>query len=297
MVSKDDPTERQFDLSRDIAALEAAILSCPGCKLVVIDPISAYLGGKADSHNNTDVRGVLAPLAALAERHGVAVLCISHLSKSPATPAVYRTLGSIAFIAAARAAFLVARSPTDPDGKKRLMIPVKNNLGNDSTGLEFVLSAIHSGGQPIVEWSAVPVDMSADEALAPPERRRGPDPDERDEAEEFLAAALADGPRLAREVFKAAKAADISERTLRRAKKTLGVEVDRDKVPGPWYWRLQGGHDNDKVASLKLLGNLGHLGESPRETTDFEPQECKVAKLFEPGILATDEPNDDWGDA
>jgi RecA-family ATPase len=68
--------------------------------LVIIDPISAYLGD-TDSHNNTDVRARLSPLAELAERYRVAIVCISHTNKSAGSSAIYRTSGSTAFVAAA----------------------------------------------------------------------------------------------------------------------------------------------------------------------------------------------------
>jgi hypothetical protein len=74
-------TEKAFNLETDCAALEVALRKHPDVRLIVIDPISAYLGG-VDSHSNAEVRGVLARLATLAAQHGVAVLCITHLRKS-----------------------------------------------------------------------------------------------------------------------------------------------------------------------------------------------------------------------
>jgi putative DNA primase/helicase len=66
-----NPTERIFSLKRDIAVLKDLLPTLPDCRVIFIDPISAYLEG-ADSHNNTDVRGLLAPLAKLAADHGIA---------------------------------------------------------------------------------------------------------------------------------------------------------------------------------------------------------------------------------
>jgi RecA-family ATPase len=107
--------------------------------LIVIDPITAYLAG-IDSHINADVRAVLAPLGQLAARHSVAVVCVSHLNKGGAASggsgdALLRVSGSLAFVAAPRAAFIVAR---DPENRaRRLFLPAKNNLGRDGTGLAF----------------------------------------------------------------------------------------------------------------------------------------------------------------
>jgi putative DNA primase/helicase len=95
------PRQRGFHLDKDIDNLEHALKQRPGCRLVVIDPISSYMGD-ANSHNNAEVRGLLAPLSDLAARHRVAILCISHLNKG-AGDAMYRVMGSLAFVAAARA--------------------------------------------------------------------------------------------------------------------------------------------------------------------------------------------------
>lgn len=93
--------ERGFDLSRDVGQLEKLCAS-ENAALVIIDPISAYFGQKSDSHNNTDVRGLLAPLAALAAKCRAAVVAVTHDRKSGGS-AGERTLGSVAFLAAPRA--------------------------------------------------------------------------------------------------------------------------------------------------------------------------------------------------
>ena len=79
--AKGNSTERMFSFKRDLVALEERLSSLPDCKLLIIDPVSAYLDG-TDSHNNTDVRGLLAPLAKLATDHKVAVVLVQHLNKS-----------------------------------------------------------------------------------------------------------------------------------------------------------------------------------------------------------------------
>lgn len=100
---------RMLNLARDIECLDE-VLSSGGFRLVIVDPVSAYLGG-VDTHRNADIRVVLAPLAELAARHKVAMVCVSHLTKGAGTSAIYRATGSIAFVAAARAAYVVTRDP------------------------------------------------------------------------------------------------------------------------------------------------------------------------------------------
>ena len=111
-------TDRMFDLSLDLPVLEDALHRVGDVWLVSIDPVSAYLG-KTDSHRDAALRGVLAPLARLAERYGVAVLAAAHLnkhmgSKDGAPKALYRTGGTIALPAAARIALIVGEKPDDP---------------------------------------------------------------------------------------------------------------------------------------------------------------------------------------
>ena len=93
--------------------------------LLVIDPLNAYLGG-VDSHKDADVRGVLAPLAELAESSGCAVLTVRHLNKGSTSRAIYRAGGSIGFTGAARSSMLVGQP--DEDSDERALIVIKANL-------------------------------------------------------------------------------------------------------------------------------------------------------------------------
>jgi putative DNA primase/helicase len=90
-----------FNLQRDLPALQQAVRDQRNTKLVIIDPLSAYLGGRIDSHKDAEVRSVLRPLVELAEKCGVAVIGVTHLNKNASGKAVYRAMGSLAFLAAA----------------------------------------------------------------------------------------------------------------------------------------------------------------------------------------------------
>jgi len=230
--------DRPVDLARDLPVVETVITRVGDCRLVVIDPLSCYLGS-IDSHNNAEVRQLMAPLAELASRAGIAILGVTHLRKSSDGPAVYRAMGSLAFAAAARAVWGVTRDKDDPEGKRRLFLPVKNNLGPDQTGLSFVLTGRHTDGTPCVLWDEGAVTVSADEAFSAQGKGAGRPAEERSEAEQFLREALADGPRPAKDVEdEALNRHCISRRTLERARKTAGVEAFRPKNPGPWLLRL-----------------------------------------------------------
>jgi len=176
--------ERTFNLKRDLGALTAKLKTTPDAKLVIIDPISSYLGG-VDSHNNVDVRAVLAPLAKLAADHGVAVVCVTHLNKGTSDDPLTRVIGSTAFGAAVRTAFLI--TPDKANADRRLFLPVKSNISRNCDGLAFRVEA-HVLPSKIetsrVAWEAGSVKMTASEALSPSTR------DEIDEAKEVAEACL-----------------------------------------------------------------------------------------------------------
>ncbi len=292
-VDQNGEYRRAFDLSRDAARLEQVIAQLGDCRLIIIDPISSYLGA-THGNDNVEVRGVLAPLSELAGRLGVAVVAVSHLRKGEG-PAMYRTMGSMAFVAAARAAFAVCKDPEDEAGRRRLMLPVKNNLGNDETGLAYRLMAPEPGAIPHVLWEPEPITTSADDALARPKERPGPKPDAADRAEAFLRKHLAEGPQPAAELTETAHDEhDISERALRRARKALEVTAYRETPTGPWWWKLPddspggqvpGGQDPD----TQKLGHLGHLGQNKAKTADSVAGEPQAAKLPECGHLGPDD--------
>ncbi|MBK9129160.1 MAG: AAA family ATPase [Phycisphaerales bacterium] len=250
---------RPFNLAEDLPALEEAVRAVPDCRLVIIDPVTAYLGGGVDSHKAAEVRALLAPLGALAARCGVAVLAVTHLNKSAGGPAIYRAMGSLAFAAAARAAWAVTRDRDDP--RRRLMLPLKNNLAPDLGGLAYAIEPMGAGGHPVLAWERDPVTLSADEALGPD---RG-DGGATERAAEWLADALADGPQPARELFERAERVGIAARTLKRAKARVRALAVKGGFGGGWVWRLpqegqegQEGH-SPKLAPLAPFGPLGPL--------------------------------------
>lgn len=228
---------RAFNLATDIARLGALLAgNLRDVLLIVIDPISAYLGG-VESHNNAEVRALLAPLAELAARHGVAVVAVSHLNKTSGTEALLRVQGSIAFSAAARAVWGVARDKENP--ARRLFLPLKNNLGNDQTGLAFTVEGFRlPSGIEIsrVVWEGEPVTITAEEAFAPEGDRE--DKSAVEDAREFLLGLLAEGPVSSRQVYLQGREAGHSERVIRRAQKALGVEAVKGGMQTGWQWRL-----------------------------------------------------------
>lgn len=231
--SDGEPAEEFFDLQLDLGLLGDALRDRPDVKLVIIDPLSAYLG-PVDSHKDSAVRRVLHKLSDFAAEHHVAVLAVSHLNKAAGMPAMYRATGSLAFVAAARAAWLVARDPEDEE--RRVVVPIKSNLGPDSGGLAYSIEA--KNGHGTIEWHDDEVTQTADDLLAL--QRSNKRLTKVDEAASFLREALADGPRPALEVQEAATKAGISGRTLDRAKREVGIHARPLEFSGPSFWSLRG---------------------------------------------------------
>ncbi len=134
-LSGDRP--RTFTLDR-VPELERALTRLPAVRLLVIDPVTAFVGGSGvNDHKDSDVRSLLAPLADLAQRRRLAVILVLHLNKAPAARAVHRILGSVGYVNAARAAFVVGRDPACKE--RRVLAPVKTNLAEAPPSLLFTL--------------------------------------------------------------------------------------------------------------------------------------------------------------
>ena len=136
-VKGDDGVERPFDLAVDLDRLEKEH-GLGQVRLLVVDPISAYVGtmkGKGNNRNHgADGRTVLSRLAAFAAQHNLGVLAVSHLNKTAGARAITRVRGSSEWVAVPRAVFLV----TEEAGTgRRLFLPLKNNLASDGTGYAF----------------------------------------------------------------------------------------------------------------------------------------------------------------
>jgi len=238
-------TERTFSLKRDLKVLENVLSSLPQCKLVIIDPISAYLDD-TDSHRNAAIRGLLSPLTKLAAKFGVAIVAIDHLNKnSNEKNAMYRPGGSLAFVAAARAAYIVARDKDNPE--RRIVAKLKNNLAKSEpkSGLAYTILTADNGA-PILAWEPEPVDVRAAELLSRMESEE--QRLDTDWAGDTLHDVLANGPVPALEVFKECDKAGVSKKQARRAAEKLGVITKKTGFQGGWTWELpsdSASHDSD----------------------------------------------------
>ncbi|MDX1965775.1 MAG: AAA family ATPase, partial [Planctomycetaceae bacterium] len=253
---------RSFSLGEHLPALEQCLQTIGDVRLLVIDPVSSYTG-KTDSHKNAEVRTLLGPLADLAQRYDVAVLAVTHLSKGSGGKAVYRATGSLAFAAAARAVWMLARDLDDP--AKRVLLPVKCNVAKELTGLAFKIR--DDGGGSFVAWDADPVPMTADEYLAAEAKRQdkpeGDDATALGVAVDFVKEQLSAGPMLSAELAAGASANQIKSKTLERARNNLGCKA-RKRGDGKWEVLLPG-HEQRQTPHRGDVDGVDVLGDVDRQ--------------------------------
>ncbi len=221
-----------FRLPTSLPALED-LLSATSARLVVLDPVVAFLDSTVCVGSDQSVRSALAPLARLADRFGCAVLLVRHLNKKTAPRSLYRGSGSIGFLGLCRSGWLVAADPDDP--ARRVLAQVKNNLAPPQPSLLFSLEG--EARTSCLHWHG-PSPYSADQLLAT--KVGPPAPTPRDRARDFILEMLHDGPRTSRELWDTARARGLAERTLYRAARELQVRVERRQEDGihRYYWLL-----------------------------------------------------------
>jgi hypothetical protein len=199
--------------------------------LLVFDPLAYFIHGPASA---LAVRYVLGRLSSLAARHAVTIMVIRHLIKYLRARAMYRGLGSISIIGAARTAMLAAADPGDPT--RFVLSPTKSNYAAMPTSLAYRI--VNVNGTAGVEWLG-PTSITAEEAS------RGPRPETAEKpgavmAADWLVKTLEKGELPAAALVEKAKAAGISERSLERAKKILYVQSRLLCSNGKreWIWKL-----------------------------------------------------------
>lgn len=235
-----DDRERGLVLPGDVAVLDAELrlarLADRPYSLVIIDPLAAYLPASMDSHRDVSVRATLAPLARLAQQHDVAILAVSHLTKGIRDTPALRAQGSVAFTAAVRTQLLLARDPQDEeDTPIRHLVVVKSNVGPEGLGLKFTLEGGRFGwlgpstltGRELTARSGDTPGRTGSGALA--------------EAESVLRQILAGGPVSAHDGLEAAAQAGVSEASIGRARRALGVTTRKAAYSGGWEWVLAEG--------------------------------------------------------
>ena len=203
-----DETEKSLSMIDE--RLETAIKRT-GARVLILDPIQAYLGGTMDMNRANEARDMTKRLSLLAEKYKCAILLIGHMNKAGGNKAAYRGMGSIDFFAVARSVLLVGRIEGEPD--LRAVVQIKNNLA------EF-------------EWVG-DYEITADEVLG----GIAPKINKLEQAKKMLRElAETSNSVQSSEIFDMAEELNISKRTLENAKKELGIKARR--IGNSWYWDL-----------------------------------------------------------
>lgn len=214
--------DSEKSLSMEDERLEIAIKeTC--AKLLILDPLQAYLGDRIDMNRANEAREMTKKLGALAERTGCAVVLIGHMNKGSGSKAAYRGIGSIDFYAIARSVLLVAKVPQDSN--IRAVAQIKSNLAAEGDTVAFRLD--ENGFTWIGEY-----DISADELLAGYSNS-----DKRKTAEDFLKKILSNGQTVpASTIFAQAKSIGVSKRTIENVKQELAIKSIKDGAS--WLWKM-----------------------------------------------------------
>ena len=200
----------------------AAAITRTGSKLLILDPIQAYLGG-ADMHSANGVRPLMKHLASVAESTGAAIVLIGHLNKNGAKSA-YRGLGSIDIYAAARSVLTVGK--IDVDENMSAIVHGKSNLTLPGASLAFGLDP-KSGFCWLGEHQ-----ITLDELLDV--KRVKTDGGMLSYATGFLKSEISNGRIAATDIYSLAEENGIPRRTLERAKANLNIKSD--KIGTKWFW-------------------------------------------------------------
>ena len=229
-----DDTEEALTLSDD--RIEKAIRQNQ-VRLLIIDPVQAFIGADVDMNRANEVRPVFRKLGMIAEKTGCAIVLIGHLNKSSGTQSTYRGLGSIDIMAAVRSLLFIGKVKKDPT--TRVLIHEKSSLAPPGETMAFKL-----GDEEGFRWVGA-YEISADDLLDGKEGK--PTETKLQRGTKLIYELLADGNAVTiRELDEKAKAQGISQRTMREARSRMKEELD---------YRMNEKQEN--TIRLKKQGRMG----------------------------------------
>ncbi len=217
--------EQEHSLSLLDKRIESAIRET-GARMMILDPVQAYVGEKVDMNRANEVRTILKKVAAIADQTGCAIVLVGHLNKAMGSNSSYRGLGSIDFRAAARSVLLIGRLKKEPH--VRVLVHDKSSLAPEGKSLAFSL-----GDETGFSWLDGYSEISAEELLYGISQET-----KTAAAEELICTMLETGAEVpCEEIFRRAQQKNISRRTVNEAKKNISGIVTR-KVGKSWVWSL-----------------------------------------------------------
>jgi len=232
-------SERELAFDTDLKILKKFLAEQPSVKLVIVDPVSSYLG-RTKPNDEQEVRRVLVPLADLANETGVTFVLVAHFNKRSDVSALHKILGAVAMTGVARSAWMFAADEDDEDGDRYLMLQGKLNVGRKQKGLEYTIGSKQVLPAPaestgVIMWGKE-TDITAEKALGSIGAFKDAGGSKVKRAGDLIAELLNEGDKPSTEMYESLRAAGIGERTVAQAKKEIGImSVKRDAV---WFWRM-----------------------------------------------------------
>ena len=208
-----------------------------GCRLIVFDPITGFMGDCKQNNNNA-VRAALDPLNEFAAANKMTILVVNHMNKKEGDKHVYRGLGSMGFTAVCRSVWGVIFDPNDEDRQTRMLCPVKANYSIDPSGLKYQIieNAIEFGKEPVYEH----IDSVTGEAKDNKESLS-------QDCADWLKERLGTNEVSSDTIQSEAKAKGWKFGVLQRAKKIVGVKSRKESAfDGQWFMSIPK-DENDNV--------------------------------------------------
>lgn len=224
---KEDEKSLSFGDNRIAEAIEKY-----HAKLLILDPMSSYIGEGCSMNNANETRAEFNHLIAVAKDTGCAIVIIAHMNKMKDTNPLYRTNGSIDIAGAARSILAITRTPNKEASAERCMVQVKSNLA--PTGSAILFEVAEKGVDFISE-----MEMTAEQAFQSLAPKMGRPNDKEIKAKEFLVEMLKDGEMLSTDCEEKLEAAGFKKSTVKKAKKKAGVISEKKGFL--WYWSLPAG--------------------------------------------------------
>lgn len=230
---------RYLSFPRDLNLLRKTLKN-RACRVLVIDPINAFLDRQTDTNNDKDIRAILHPLEKIAQETGTSILIVAHLNKKEDSSMLYRIGGSIGWVGAARSVLAVSYHD-----EQRILFPLKCNLVKRPPAISYEIKDVKKTkstsntwlGEEVINSSAIrwlgEVEFDPFAKKVDGTTRATQD----EEAKTFLRSLLTNGAVQVDLIYEQAKGAGISRIVVNRIRAQAQVEVIRRS--GNWFWQLQ----------------------------------------------------------
>ena len=232
--------KRGVRLDKDLELIREKLEAHPDIRLIIIDPLSNYLGTK-DGFREQEIRAVLMPVTEMAQKYGVAVVTVAHNSKAQGRSAMHKTIGAVGLVGVARMGWTFLRDPENQDNK--LMLQMKENLGKFS-GIKYntktVMINLHNEEIPVAGIQYLGVSTAKAENII----MQSEDFKEKSvlPAMAFIRARMAPGDHIPiAPLMEEAGAQGISVGQLEAARIKLGIDKVKAGNGVRWMWPTLGG--------------------------------------------------------